>query len=81
VGLDTALLLVGFGVTKLGIAATILWLGLRSGERPDDDDDFRGPAPDEPLPPPPALRARRRASVRAGPVRSPAAARPRRARA
>jgi hypothetical protein len=70
-GVDTVLLLVGFGFTKLGIAAAIIWLGLRTGERPDDGDDFGGPPP-EPRPPRlPSRRGRRSARGRGGPARSP----------
>jgi hypothetical protein len=72
VGADIALLLVGFGVLKVAIAAAIVWLGLRSVERPDDDEGFGGFEPNDRPPRLPARRAGRRAPVRRGPVRSPA---------
>jgi hypothetical protein len=72
VGVDTALLLVGFGVAKLAIAAGILWLGLRSSERPHDDGGYGGPGPEDEPPRPPARRASRRRPARRGPARSPA---------
>ncbi|HEX2110348.1 MAG TPA: hypothetical protein VHF67_02230 [Gaiellaceae bacterium] len=70
-GADTAILLVGFGLMKVGIAAAIVWLGVRSAERPDDGEGFGDGGPSGAPPLFPARRRRRRPPERHRPARSP----------
>ena len=65
---DVFVLLLGFTLLKMAVAATIIWLGFRSRERPADDpgwNDHGQPRPPDPRCPP---RAGRR-PARGRPVR------------
>ncbi len=71
--MSTFLLLLGFAVVKMTIGAAIVWLGLRSRERPEDDGGF-GPfdTSDPPDAPSPSNERRRRAKGRRTRIGTPA---------